>query len=69
MQIKSPRDVIEALGGVEAVAELTGANLATVYKWHQPGTQTLPAKTYVIMISALLVQGDGAVPRLWGMIE
>lgn len=73
--------VLDALGGVSAVAELTGdfygsdkegrskfkhGAYPTVHLWKQTGA--FPPKTYVLLITALAERGYTAPPLLWKMI-
>jgi hypothetical protein len=72
--------VLDALGGVTAVAELTGDFYSssrregarkheaypTVHYWKQTGA--FPPKTYVLLITALAEKGYTAPPSLWKMI-
>lgn len=58
-------DVIEALGGNPAVAELTGSTPKAVWNWR--GFETFPANTYVAMTQALRTKGKSAPASLWGM--
>lgn len=58
-------DVIEALGGNLAVAELTGSSPKAVWNWR--GFETFPSNTYVALKEALLAKGKTAPASLWGM--
>lgn len=60
-------EVIDALGGIHAVAELTGRKYAAVHNWHASGR--FPPNTYVTLTSALAAQGKTAPAALWGMVE
>lgn len=59
--------VIDALGGLPAVMELTGSTYKAAFNWKS--APTFPAKTYVVMIEALKRAGKSASPSLWGMTE
>jgi hypothetical protein len=62
----STSEVIEALGGVAAVAALTGRWPSAVSNWH--GIPHFPSNTYVIMRDALLALGHDPPPDwLWDM--
>jgi hypothetical protein len=60
------QEVIDRLGGLKAVAELTEAN--TKQAWHWAGRAGMfPANTYVVMQRALTRAGYQAPARLWNM--
>lgn len=58
-------EVMDALGGNRAVADLTHRTLAAVWNWRQ--FPTFPSNTYLIMTDALDRIGFTAPPSLWGM--
>lgn len=58
-------EVMDALGGNLAVAEITGRNAKAVWNWR--GFDTFPSNTYVAMTEALLAKGKSAPAALWGM--
>lgn len=60
-------EIIDALGGTQAVADLLGAKYTAVFNWRTFGA--LPANTYVTLLGALEKNGCTASPRLWGMRE
>jgi hypothetical protein len=82
IELDSVDAVLNALGGVSAVAELTGdfygsaskegprkfkhEAYPTVHYWKQTGA--FPPKTYVLLIRALEERGYTAPPSLWKMI-
>ena len=55
--------VIDALGGNEAAARLTGRGKTAPYNWRQ--WPRFPADTYLVMHSALAAKGLFAPPWLW----
>jgi hypothetical protein len=61
------REVVEALGGLEAVCELTGANAKAVYHWTGQ-TDSFPSRTYVVMQRALKRRHMSAPPSMWNMV-
>jgi hypothetical protein len=63
--LRSTSDIITALGGIEAVAELTGTSINGVYNW-RAGKQ-FPADTYLLLNAALKAIGDDAPDTLWPM--
>lgn len=66
-EIRDTSEIIDALGGNIAVAELTGATAKAVSNWR--GFETLPSNTFVILSAALVRIGKTAPPSLWGMRE
>ncbi len=58
-------EVIDALGGIAAVAELTGRKYTAAANWNV--SDRFPANTYVILHHALHQRGLSAPPELWGM--
>lgn len=58
-------DIIEALGGIAAVADLTGRKVGAVYMWKPLGK--FPANTFQVMKRALADRGYVAPDSLWGM--
>ena len=64
-ELSKTADVMDALGGNQAVAELTGSKPKAVWNWR--GFDTFPSNTYVAMIEALHQKGKTAPASLWGM--
>lgn len=64
-ELKTTSEVMDALGGNIAVAELTSSSTKAVWNWR--GFETFPSKTYVAMIGALEARGKTAPATLWGM--
>lgn len=58
-------EVVDALGGYLAVAELTGSKPKAASNWRR--FETFPSNTYVAMIAALREKGKTAPTSLWGM--
>jgi hypothetical protein len=66
-RLKSARAVVEHLGGLPRVCELTQANIKQAQNW--PGrAQSFPAKTYCVMQRALRRRRAIAPPRLWNQV-
>ena len=65
-ELQSAPAVIEALGGLSAVAALTGSGYKAVANWKSFGA--FPPRTYVIMTTALNERGLKAPASLWGMV-
>jgi hypothetical protein len=63
----STKDVIDALGGISAVADLTGRKYSAASNW--PNFTKFPANTYLVLTRALAARGLRAPASLWGMIE
>lgn len=63
--LRSASAVIEALGGNQAVGELTQRKAKTV--WHWADTGEFPANTYLTITSALKARGKTAPDTLWSM--
>jgi hypothetical protein len=59
--------VINSLGGLGAVAELTHTKAKSVWNWKK--SNRFPAKTYLALISALGHKGDSAPNSLWNMVK
>jgi hypothetical protein len=68
MHFENARDVITALGGLEAVSLLTGRKYGTVSAW-QTRFNSFPPELYVIMTEALEKIGASAPMSLWRQIE
>ena len=63
--LRSTADIIDALGGIETVAELTGTSVNGVYNW-RAGKQ-FPADTYLLIKEYLKVINATAPDHLWPM--
>lgn len=61
------REVIAALGGLDAVSALTGRKYVTVSAW-QTRIGRFPPSTFVMMTEALAAGGYTAPESLWGQI-
>lgn len=64
-ELHTTSEVMDALGGNTAVAELVGSNNKAVWNWR--GFDTFPSNTYVAMTAALNARGKTAPASLWGM--
>lgn len=65
-EFSSTAEVIEALGGYRAAAQITGRKDSAAWNWHK--FATFPSNTYVAMQEMLAEYGYSAPPSLWGMI-
>jgi hypothetical protein len=63
--LRSTADIIDALGGIEAMAELTGTSENGVYNWRS-GKQ-FPADTYRLIKDELKEIDADAPDHLWPM--
>jgi hypothetical protein len=61
---RTAQDVVDALGGLQAVCELTGANIKQAWNW-TGRADSFPASTYVVMTRALRRHKCTAPPCLW----
>ena len=59
--------VIDALGGTDAVAKLTGRKYSAAFNWRS--FETFPPDTFLVMTEALREKGFVAPPKLWRMVE
>lgn len=66
-QLKSVKEVIDALGGMPTVAELTGRSPGVVWNWKD--RKTFPSNTYAVLKAALKARGIDAPGSLWNMAE
>jgi hypothetical protein len=65
-KLRTPLEVIEHLGGVDRVCELTGANAKQVWHWYGRAGK-FPANTYVALKRALRRRDCYAPDHLWNM--
>lgn len=61
-KLRTPSDVIAALGGHDAVASLTGVGETAVYNWRH---RLFPAWTYPFISAALADRSLSADPACW----
>ena len=66
-RLSSAVDVVDVLGGVEAVKKLTGARLKAIYHWRSTGQ--FPARQHDLMVKALRRRGYTAPAVLWNQAE
>jgi len=72
MARRDPKDspttpIIDKLGGIAAVANLTGSRYSAVASWKYAGK--FPARTYLLLAPEIERHGLEASPSLWGMPE
>jgi hypothetical protein len=60
-------EIIDALGGTSAVADLTGSSATAVSNWR--AVNRLPSNTYLVIKDALARLGRAAPDHLWSMRE
>lgn len=61
--LKTTGEVLEALGGIHPVAELTGAEWKNVEGWHR--AETFPSRYFLVMWLELTARGYSAPAALW----
>jgi hypothetical protein len=66
-ELASTSEIIDKLGGISAVAVLTGSKYNAVANW--VNAAKFPSNTYVAMTDALRAKGLHAPASLWGMKE
>ncbi len=65
--LTSTVSVFDALGGTQAVADLTGRTYKAAFNWRS--FKTFPSDTYLVLTTALREAGHTAPDSLWGMVE
>lgn len=65
--LTTTREVMAALGGIKAVASLTGRKYSAVSMWVVGADPQFPSNSFVVMNAALAAIGKSAPPSLWGM--
>jgi hypothetical protein len=65
--LRSVEDVVITLGGVAAVAELTGVTQNQVHNWR--ADRKISARFYVLMARRLAYRRLKAKPELWGQVN
>lgn len=66
-ELHTPSEIMDALGGTNAVAELTGRTYGAAFNWRSQ--DAFPSNTYVVLIRALEAKKLTASPKLWGMAQ
>jgi len=64
--LETTAEIVEALGGIAKVAELTGRSYNAAANWVT--APTFPADTFVLLKAELRKLGFIAPPSLWRMI-
>jgi len=64
--LKSKAEVMQALGGVPGLCELTGESYKATENWKR--SKTLPSRYYVLMTWALRRKRLRADPAIWGQV-
>ena len=62
-QLRTARDIIDRLGGIYAVAELTEAQPKAVWNWQR--FDYFPSDRFVVMTRALKRRRCTASPTMW----
>ena len=60
-------EVIDKLGGVGAIAAITGRKYSAAHNWKS--FETFPANTFLVLQQALRERGYEAPASLWGMVK
>ena len=66
-ELATAAEIFDKLGGVRAVAELTGRTYDAAWNWKR--FARFPSNTYSVMTSALRAKGCTAPASLWRMVE
>lgn len=66
-QLETAADVVTTLGGIKAVAALTGRQYNAAANW--PAFGKFPPNTFLVLQKALEAAECSAPPALWGMPE
>jgi hypothetical protein len=65
LNLNKVTDVVDALGGIPDVAEITGTTRNAVYNWVAAGQ--FPTDTYLLIQGELKIRGLVAPDHLWPM--
>ncbi len=65
--LTTTREIMAALGGTQAVANLTGRKYSAASNWLLESKGQFPPNTFVVMNAALASIGKSAPASLWGM--
>jgi len=65
--LQTTDDVIDALGGTKAVAEIVSRRPQAVSNWREKVRGRFPPETYLILTAALKRRRLSAPSSLWGM--
>ena len=66
-ELETTAEVMEALGGINAVAEITGQKYKAAANWK--AFEAFPSRTYLVMTQELARKGLRAPASLWRMVE
>lgn len=66
VELQTPSEVIDSLGGTTATGRLVGRQPPTVTNWRERG---FPPETYLVFQGLLAERGLRAPARLWKMTE
>ena len=66
-ELHTATEVIDALGGLNAVASMFNVGYTAAHNWKASGQ--FPARKYAAMAAALRERGHTAPASLWGMVE
>jgi hypothetical protein len=63
--LRTPSEVIDAIGGTSAVASLTGRGMSAVSNWRRSGR--IPPELFLVVSRSLFERGVAADPSVFGM--
>jgi len=66
-ELETTTEVFAALGGINAVASLTGRKYSAAFNWKALGR--FPSDTFVVLQEELRAARCSAPASLWGMVE
>ncbi|CAN7496546.1 Cro/CI family transcriptional regulator [Phyllobacterium sp. LjRoot231] len=64
--LTNPKEVIDELGGYNAVAAMVGVGYTAVFEWPRSTHNRIPPKFYKILSDELRSRGKEALPSVWG---
>jgi ABC-type hemin transport system substrate-binding protein len=67
LELTTANDVIDKLGGNQAVAKLTNRKPNAVSNWRS--FDAFPPDTFLVLTAALRERGESAPVSLWRMVE
>ena len=64
-ELLTANEIVEVLGGTNAVSDLVGSRPSAVSNWRRMG---FPPKTFIALQAALAEKGFSADPSIWKMV-
>lgn len=65
-RLRTKAEVMEELGGIEGLSELTGSGYKATENWTR--AKTFPARFHALMTFELRKRGFEASPSIWGQV-